>query len=323
MIRRCASWTILCTVMAVAPAANAGEAPKIAWKVEKGAALAFNVKRQSATQGQSPRGEFKVNTSSEIQYRVEVADRKDNGDLVLKVTYASVKAKSEGREGAWEFDSAKKEGKDDVTAYLQDATAKTIEVKLAGGKIADIAGFPEIQRGGEGDRGNFRRFQGLRVAGRNALQNDLELILSTAVLGQALEKDKVYIRSREARGAGEEGARQRGRGMFDRGEARAAYRYEGDEKVGDAAAAKFSFASAPPEKTEEGGARQELNTKAKGSALVSQKDGLLLKLELSSEGESSFERDGQTSKFSRQSKVEIAREPAKKEAEKKPPAVSL
>ncbi len=322
MIRRCASWTILCAVMAVAPAANAGEAPKVAWKVEKGAALAFNVKRQATTQGQSPRGEFKVNSSSEIQYRVEVAGQKDNGDLVLKVTYTSVKAKAEGREGAWEFDSAKKEGKDDVSAYLQDATSKTIEVKLAGGKIAEIAGFPELQRA-EGDQGNFRRFQGLRIAGRNALQNDLELILSTAVQGQALEKDKVYRRSSEARGAGEEGSRQRGRGMFDRGEARAAYKYEGDEKVGDAAAAKFSFASVPPEKTEEGGARQEINTKARGSALVSQKDGLLLKLELSSEGESSFERDGQTSKFSRQSKVEIVREKAGMESEKKVSSVNL
>jgi hypothetical protein len=281
------------------------EAPKLEWKVSKGDKLAFTVARTSTMDSQSSRGSFKSEGSSEIEYRIEVAEAK-GGDLELKVAYGVIKMKQSGREGGagWEFDSAKKEGDDASAKYLKEVLGKTFTAKVSGGKIADVEGFPEVERpeGGQGFRGMSARF----TVGPRSLQSDLGLILALPAAGKALEAGKEYrFPPREA--AAGEGAREgRGGGRF--GGERLLMKYQGVEKVDAGDVARFALAPEPREGAGEG---PRMETKAEGKADVFLKDGMLLKLEVSSEGKSEGERDGSSFKFSRTSKTTIRRGAAK------------
>jgi hypothetical protein len=290
---------------------SAEEAPKIEVKADKGQTAEFVVKRSSTRDfgGQARTDE------SEVEYRIEVAEKKEGGDVVLKVSYGSVKAKAERRDGPWEFDSAKKEGGDEAAAAIREAIAKPITVEVKKGRVTDIVGLAEAPRPGDGE--GFRGMRGAAVAGREALRRDLELILAAPVQGEALEKGKVYRAAREERregakdaGDGDRRARARFRGF---GQPRVAYKFEGDEKVGDVPAAKFSLSTERPE-SQEGGPR--VDSKGEGSAVISLKDGLLLKLELDASTSFEFERDGQTTTSSTRSKTTVTRKAAAKGAER-------
>jgi hypothetical protein len=284
---------------------------KVELRAEKGQVTEFVVKRSSSSDfGGQQRAE-----ESEIEYRIEVAEKKEGG-AVLKVTYASVKAKGERRDGPWEFDSAKKEGGDESAAAIREAIAKPITVEVQKGRVTDIVGLPEPQRpDGDGGQG-FRGMRGTRIAGREALRRDLELILAAPIQGEALEKGKVYRLAREERPAAKdapEGERKGrggrfGRGGFGFGQVPLAYKFEADESAGSVPAAKFSLAAEPPE-PREGGPRVE--SKSEGSATISLKDGLLLKLDLETSSSWEFERDGQTTRTSMKSKTSVARKEAK------------
>lgn len=294
---------------------------KIELKAEKGQVAEFVVKRSSLSEGSGgQQGDYKRNEESEIEYRIEVAEKKEGGDLVLKVSYGSVKAKADRRDGTWEFDSAKKEGGDESDTAIREAIAKPITVEVRKGRVTDIIGLPEPPRpDGDGGQG-FRAMRGTRIAGREALRRDLDLILAAPVQGEALEKGKEYRLAREERpqadgekGAGEGERKGRGgrfgRGGFGFGQVRLAYKFEGDEKVGNVAAAKFSLSADRPEPAREGG--PAVQAKGEGSAIISLQDGLLLKLELDTATSFEFERDGQKSTNATKSKTTVARKEAK------------
>jgi hypothetical protein len=300
---KCLAWA---PVIALASASIllAAEAPKLEWKVSKGDKLAFTAARTSTMDSQSSRGSFKSEGSSEIEYKIEVADAK-GGDLELKVAYGVIKMKQSGRDGGagWEFDSAKKEGDDASTKYLKEVLGKTFTVKVSGGKIADIEGFPEVeqpQQGGQGFRGMTARF----TVSPRSLQSDLGLILALPADGKTLEAGKEYrFPPREA--AAGEGARG-GRGGARFGGDRLVMKFQGVEKADGQEVARFALS---PEPREGGGNGPQIETKADGKADVSLKDGMLLKLEVSSEGKS--EGGDSNFKFSRTSKTTIRRGAAK------------
>jgi len=298
--------------------AEDAKAGKVELKTEKGQVAEFMVKRTSTSEGSGGQaGDYKRNEESEIEYKIEVAEKKEGGDLVLKVSYGSVKAKADRRDGTWEFDSAKKEGGDESDQAIRDAIAKPITVEVRKGRVTDIVGLPEPPRAdGGGGQQAFRAMRGARIAGREALRRDLDLILAAPVQGEALEKGKEYRLAREERRQGEEkteGGRGQGRGGrfrggFGFGQVRVAYKFEGDEKVGNVPAAKFSLSADRPEAREGG---PTIQSKSEGSATVSLQDGLLLKLELDSSSSWEFERDGQKSTNSTKSKTTVARKEAK------------
>jgi hypothetical protein len=307
---------------------------KLELKLDKGSAVRFAVKRESTTEGTGQQGEFSTKSTSEIVYRIESQGKNDKGDLVLKVTYDSLKVKSDGRDGGWEFDSARKEGGDEAADAIRESIGKSITVTISNGRIADLAGFPERQRPADGERPNFRRLRGARYAGDQAMRGDLELILASAVQGKGLEKDKVYTAERERpqEGApGDDQGRRRARqgggrggfggGFFGFGGERVSFKYGGEEKAGDHAAAKFEIMAAPaPDRPNAPEGRPEVKASTSGTALASRADGLLLKLEISSDRETKGERNGQTFRFASKSKVMISREAAgkaEKKAEKK------
>jgi len=284
---------------------------KLDWTAKKGDAALFTVKRSSSSEG----GQFSTKEETEIQYRIEVADRKDNGDLELKVSYAKAKSKQEGRDSTWEFDSAEKDGGDEAAAFLRGVVSKAITVKLSGGKIADVAGFPELERPEQGGGGEgFRLFRRKGLLSRRSLEGDLDLILARAVRGQDLESGKEYRLAREEPAGGEGEGRRRFGGLFGRGGSpRVLFKYQGEDKAGDQVAAKFALSAEPPQRPEGDGPRAEV--KSEGAAAVSMKDGLLLKLEVSTKSKFEGERDGQSFSFSTSSKTVILREtPSKKEA---------
>ncbi len=291
--------------------ADDAKGPKVALKVGKGDTLTYSVKRNSSSEGSFGGNDFSTNEETEIQYSIEVADKKDNGDLALTVKYATVKTKQTGREQTFEFDSSKEaKGEDETAASLRGMIAKPVTATFSGGKVTKIEGFPEVQRPEGGDRGGFRRLQVLgSTAGQRALQRDLDIILCTAIQGQSLEKGKEYKPAPVAAAEGGGEGRRRG-GRFGGGrETRSILKFEGEDQADGKKNLRFSLSAEPP--ADEGdGPRVEVKTE--GSALVSSDDGILSKLEMKSESKSSFERDGQTSRTQRKSTTTITRSaPAK------------
>jgi hypothetical protein len=284
-------------------AGSAAAAEKVQWKFGKGDKLAFAVKKATSMESASSQGEFKSTGSSELQYRIEVAEAKGS-DLELKVTYGPVKARQEGRERTWEFDSSKVDEGNEASKLLGEIIAKTIAVKVSGGKIADVTGFPEMQRP-EGGQPNFALFQVANVAGRRTLQRDLEMILAAAVQGQPLEKDKEYKVARAEPVDAEKKTRGR---FFGGGSENLIYKFGGVEKVEGQDAAKFGVTSEPP-----GEGRGEAKTE--GKAAVSMADGALLRMEVQSSRKNEGERNGQSFKFATTSKTAIERVTAKPKAD--------
>jgi hypothetical protein len=279
---------------------------KLEVKAAKGKAVEFTLKQSSENASNSSRGEFKSSDQTETTYRIEVADRKDNGDLSLKVTYVGLKAKLSGRDGnAWEFDSTKTGSDDDAASQVRKAMESSITVDVKGGRVSEISGLPEVQRPEGGQGGDFRGFRARSLVSRRSLRNDLELILASAVQGQSLEKGKEY-RAAEAQDGdrGGDGGGRGGRGFRGGFTPRVANKFEGEEK----AAAKFSLTTFRPERQGGDGNRGgNFTSKGEGTALVSLEDGLLLSMTLTSESKGEFERDGQSSSFERKSRTEITR----------------
>jgi len=279
----------------------AAQDAKLDLKARKGHTAEYTVKESTTSDfGGGARA-----SESEITYLIEVAEKKDNGDAVLKVTYKSVKAKQEGGNNAWEFDSAKTEGGDELAAQLRKTIASPITVEVSGGKITEISGIaePERQEGAE-PREGFRRARAGRIAGRGAIERHIGWILATPAQNQKLEKGKEYkqeARRQEAAGGSEN---RRGRG-FGR-DFLLAYKFDGEEKAGGAPAAKFKLSAfRQPAGADAPEQRGEL--KSDGTALVSLEDGLLLKLDLTTDSKIEFERDGETRSFSSKSKITVER----------------
>jgi hypothetical protein len=293
--------TLVALALFVPAALAFADGPKVQLKAKKGDTCVYSVQKTSSTDG----GAFKMNNATEIEYKIEVADAKD-GELELKVTYGAIKTKQESSGGqgggqTWEYDSSKPAGDDEAAKTLKETTSKPITVKVKDGKIADVKGFPEVQRpeDGQGGPGAMRGMRARMIAGRMALEGDLSMILALPVQGQTLEKDKEYKAVRPEAAAGGEGKKGgRGRGGFGGrfGMPGLVYKYQGEEKD----AAKFAIS---PEQF--GPAPQE--SKAEGSAQVSLKDGMLLQLTSKSESKREFDRNGEKSTFSMSSKVEVKR----------------
>jgi hypothetical protein len=272
-------------------------------KLEKGGAAEYLVKREGSTSGSSSRGEFKGKNESEVSYRIEVAEQKDGGELVLKVTLPKARARIEGRDEPWEFDSAKPDSGGEAGSQLREVLSKTLTVTIRDGAIKEVSGLPEPPSAdGGGGQGNFRLGQARRVLGRERLRRDLGLILASSVQGKALEKGKEYVTetTEERDTAGQE----KGRRGFFRGAAEGplSLQFEGEETVGSKKAARFKIEPKKP-----AGGQGNTEVKGEGKALVSLEDGLLLSLDLSSSSKTEGERDGNTFKFNQEQKVRIER----------------
>ena len=289
---------ILSLVLASAGSVLAGDAPKLKWTVNAGDTVTYMVTRESSMEG--GQGGFK--SSDEIEYKVKV-DSASGGDLTLSVTYGAVKAKTEGGNTTWEFDSAKKEGDDESAKALREQLSKTITVKVSGGKIADVTGFPEMQAPQPGERGGFRGRRGMMIAGRFRLEGDLGLILGLAVQGKDLEAGKEYKVVREPPAEGKKSFRG---GMFGRGESYV-FKYQGEEQAGRGRAAAFALSAEPPPAGQGPGGMQS-TAKAEGKALYSLRRGMLSRLQVTSERKTEGERNGQSFSFTSKSKTEIQRQ---------------
>ena len=272
---------------------------KLELKAPKGHSAEYTVKETSTNDF----GGGSRTSESEITYLIEVAEKKENGDAVIKVTYKAVKAKQEGGDAPWEFDSAKKEGDDDVATQLRQTIASPITVHVSGGKISEISGIAEPQRqeGGQG----FRGMRAGRIAGRAAIERHVGMILASPAQGQKLEKGKEYKQEARRQEASGDGG-NRGRGRFGRDNFLLAYKFEGEEKARNAPAARFKLSAfRQPAGADAPEIRGEL--KSEGKSLVSLEDGLLIELDLTTDSKTEFERDGETRSFTSKSKITVER----------------
>lgn len=283
---------------------SADDATKPAIKVEKGKTTSFVVMRTS--ESSSSRGESKSTT--ETEYKVTLTNKKDSGDLVFTVAYASLRVKREGGRREFSFDSGDKDDDSEIAEAIRKAIAKPITVTVSGGAIKDISGFPERERPAAGERRRFRGGAGA-YAGEGTLRRDLDVIFATAVQGKVLEKGKSYTTPRRQRDRDGGGDRRR-RGGFGGG-TRLAFTFEGVEKV----TAKFALAAAPREpRPDDDGDRPrfERKEKTKGVATLSLKDGFLLKLDLTTDSKVSGEFNGNEFSFETKTTMKISRRDSKK-----------
>lgn len=262
---------------------------KLHVNVKKGRKVEFVVKMISSMEGKSSRGDFKAGGETEVVYRIEFGEKTEGG-LNLKVNCNSIKAKMEGREETWEFDSSKKEGDGVAAEYLRKVLASTATVQVQGGKIGEISGLPERP---EIEQGQWQLRQRMFVNQR-AMQRDLELILSSPVQDQTLEEGKEYRPEAPAADSGER--RRRFRRSI-------AYTLKGLQKR----TATFTLKSFRPEGQSDEGPFGNMEVKSNGTARVNLRDGLILRLNFESESSSKGERDGQSFAFSSKSKVEVQR----------------
>ena len=151
-------------------AGSAAAAEKVQWKVGKGEKLSFAVKKANSMERSSSQGEFKSTGSSELQYRIEVAEAKGS-DLELKVTYGPVKAKQEGRVRTWEFDSSKKDEGNEASKLLGQVLRVLFD-ELPTARVRAVADLvapaPEVPLHGEHDvldHRQRRRFDGAAPGG--------------------------------------------------------------------------------------------------------------------------------------------------------------
>jgi len=288
------------------PSALRGEekaGPQVKLKLDKGASVEYLVKREGSTSGESSQGEFKSKDESEVSYRLEVAEQKDGGDLVLKVTLPKARARFEGRNDTLEFDSTRPDSGGEVGSQLREVLSKTLTVTVRDGAIKEISGLPEPPSA-DGGGGQGRSFQARRFLGRERLRRDLGLILASGVQGKTLEKGKEYVS--ETREERDTGGQEKGRRGFFRGagDGPLNLKYDGEETVGAKKAARFKVEPRKPEST---GGGNTPEVKGEGKALVSVEDGLLLTLELQSSSKTEGERQGNSFKFNREQKVHIER----------------
>lgn len=307
-----------------------GLEPKVELNLTKGFTGGFKVVRSLSNDVEAPRGKWKSTEETEIDYRLEVTEKKDNGDLTLKVEYAAIKAKSDGpaggplarqrqgkatpppasRESAhWEFDSSKKEGSNEGAAYLRGIMEKPVTVRVKGGRVAGVEGLPEATRARGGATKGVERGEetgpARNIANRGTLTRDLALIFPSAVAGHALEKGKEFKLESARPVEGTTGGERAGR-VGAVGPLPMTFKFEGAEKAGEESALKFSLSgerhseSGPEgaeakgsEKGGDAGKRRSFRTKTSekgsGAALFSAKDGLLLTLDLTSEGKTEGE----------------------------------
>lgn len=283
--------------------ADEGAAKEPRLKLAKGESLSYVVTRT----GTFSRGENETKTTSEVTYKISVEEARDNGDLVLGVAYASVKAKSDSERRGYDFDSSKKGDESELATGVREAISGPIKVTIAAGDIVRIQGFP--QPGESDDRqARGRQFRIAAIAGQESLRQDLELILGFAVHGKALEKGKTYQIKRDSverlsgAGGGRGGGR-RGFGFFGF-RPDVVFKFEGAEKD----QAKFSLSTAPRERPRRGGSdrpRFERKETAKGDAVVSLKTGTLASLSLDTKSETSGEFGGRQFNSTQSSKVTI------------------
>ena len=299
----------------------AADAPaKVELKLGKGDTFRYTVTTASATEGGDGQGAFRRSSTAEVLYAIKVEDKKDGGDLVLSVTYVSVKIKEEGGRGAFEFDSAKPSGGAE-TAELEKIVNSAIKVIVADGKVKEVTGFPEAAqtaagrgaKSGAAEKGPRRMpasggfFRGMNVAGAIALTRDLTYILSPPIQGVALEEGKTYQAAAVERSAAE----GKGRGGAGRmAGLNLAYTYVGLEGE----AVKFAVLRKAPQSARGGlgaGMGPGAGLEARGDAFVTLKDGLLRKLELKSASEEASERSGRAAPMKSSMTITVARAAAK------------
>src|SRR5262245_22852113 len=122
--------------LVVLPGVRADEkGQQVKLKLGKGQAAEYLVKREGSTNSESSRGEFKSKDESEAAYRIEVTEEKDGGNLVLKVTIPKLRARIEGRDEPWEFDSTKSEGGGEVGSYFREVLSKPLTVTVKYGAL--------------------------------------------------------------------------------------------------------------------------------------------------------------------------------------------
>ena len=279
------SITIVAVVLSWTWAQGEEVPKKLELEVKKGQTVEFTVNRTSKLTGKGDRGVFEWGTTSEITYRLEVIDEKSNGEVVLAVTYSSVKVKNDGRNGPWIFDSSEKAASSsgDVADLIRNVISQKISVVLSRGHVQKISGFPELERGGD-SRTRGRRWRALRVVGERRLKADLGHFLTSAVQGHSLEKGKTYTTvSKDKSGAadGDGDQRRRRRGRWRHPDSRLVYTFESQEKDGDSDTAKLLLKQAPRGDSGDSGS-STTTTESKGEASVSLRDGLLLEFDFAS-----------------------------------------
>ncbi len=275
-------------------------APKAQLKLAKGRKMSFTVERSDTSNW----GDRERTSKSAVKYQITVDDIDDKGEAKLSVAYASLVASRDGGDNPWAFDLAKKPDEaaedDEADGSIRRAVAKPIGVKIVGGRITEISGFPELEAAEDDRAARARRWRIRGIAGERTLRRDLELILATAVQGQPLEAGKSYQVKREET----DGDRRRRRFSLGFG-SEIAFKVEGIEKN----RAKFSLQSVAPKRPEGSDAPQyERKDTSTGEAIVALRAGVLLKLDLTRESEISGEYQGNEFTIKRSSTVKVQRE---------------
>ncbi|HLU46501.1 MAG TPA: hypothetical protein VK116_00405, partial [Planctomycetota bacterium] len=253
--------------------AVAQDAKKLALKVKEDDTLEYVIERTTKTKRESDQGDFESTQESKATYKIEVADVNDDGTIVLRVRYGAFQGKGGFGDQTWTFDSTKKaEGESDpVQSFLREAASATYTATIAEGRIRDVTGGPEIERGGgQGRRG----LMGMRsVVGARPIRQDLELIVALPAHGQTLEKGKTYVHRPEERGQGQ----GRGRGFFGRGPR---YAWKVEEIAADKAT--FTLSAAPRDESND----RAPEIKVEGKATVALATGTVASLEAVTESKS-------------------------------------
>ena len=272
-------------------------APKAQLKLTEGRKLSYTLERATTSNW----GGGERTSKSTVRYLVTVGEVNDKGEAELSVAYKSLTASREGGENGWSFDLAKKPDEtSEVDAGLRSAVAKPITVKIVGGRIAEISGFPEIEAAEDDRAARARRWRVLGTAGERTLRRDLELIFSTAVQGQSLETGKSYRVKRE------ESDDDRQRRRFSRGfGSEIAFQLEGIEKN----RARFSLHAVAPKRPEGSDApRFDRKDTSTGEAIIALRAGVLLRLDLEHQSKISGESQGREFSIERTSTVKIRRQ---------------
>ena len=283
---------VVCACAVSGLLAAAGRQPaKVELRLKPGKVVTFAVKRTSSIEGSSSRGEFKSKGTSTIEYRIALSEKKESGEVVLNVSYGAAKVNVKSSRGEWTFDSQNPTGDDPATTYVKGILGKTFTVTVSGNAIKEIRGFPEREEG---------RFNvGRMFFSAFGMRRDLNLILSTPVLGKVLKKGSIY--APPPREAAAQGMRRfRGFGL------QVAYCFEGIEQKGRVSVATFSLKAAPPQE----GAREssfKSETDIKGSALIVLRDGLPRRVNLRVKSKTEGERQGQSFKFTRTLNISVRR----------------
>jgi hypothetical protein len=292
------SAVLMTTVLTVGAQAD-DAAPKAQLKLTKGRKMSYTIERTDSSNW----GDRERASKSTVKYQISIDDVNDKGEAKLSVAFASLVASRDGGDNPWAFDLAKKPDEaSEIDTGIRKAVAKPVSVKIVGGRIAEISGFPEIEAAEDDRTARGRRWRIQGIAGERTLRRDLELILAMAVQGQSLEAGKSYQVKREE----SESESDRRRRRFSRGFGSAiAFKLESIEKN----RAKFSLQTVARKRPEGSEAPQyERKDTSKGEAIVALRAGVLLKLQLEHQSEISGEYQGNEYNIKRTSTVKIQRE---------------